>query len=196
MVPYDNPDWEALLKGIVAAPDDDMPRLVAADWLEEHNEVERAEFIRLQCELSQYLQLDRKRFLLLRWRETELLNSPTAGQLWAWEACPHIVTMAFQGSGGLSGLEIRWADRVRFERGFPVRLVCPAEEWYHHGQLVVPRQPLREVRLLHCDETTLEFWWPMLETLKYVPIIDIDSRRNSFLTWLRTHLPNSTIHRG
>jgi uncharacterized protein (TIGR02996 family) len=50
--PYDHPDWLALVAAIRATPDDDLPRLVAADWLEEHGEPERAEFIRLQCELE------------------------------------------------------------------------------------------------------------------------------------------------
>ena len=42
----------ALLRAVVAAPDDDVPRLVAADWLDEHGEAERAEFIRVQVELA------------------------------------------------------------------------------------------------------------------------------------------------
>ena len=43
---------EALFRAILAAPDDDAPRLIFADWLEEHNEPERAEFIRTQCALA------------------------------------------------------------------------------------------------------------------------------------------------
>jgi uncharacterized protein (TIGR02996 family) len=42
---------EPFLRAIFDAPDDDTPRLVYADWLEENGEVERAAFIRLQCEL-------------------------------------------------------------------------------------------------------------------------------------------------
>ena len=45
-------DADALLRAILANPDDDLPRLVYADWLEEHGESERAEFIRVQCELA------------------------------------------------------------------------------------------------------------------------------------------------
>lgn len=41
-------DRDALLAAIEAAPLDDAPRLILADWLEEHGEYERAEFIRLQ----------------------------------------------------------------------------------------------------------------------------------------------------
>lgn len=39
---------EALIAAVAAAPDDDLPRLVAADWFEENGDPERAEFIRLQ----------------------------------------------------------------------------------------------------------------------------------------------------
>lgn len=45
----------ALLRAIVERFDDDMPRLVYADWLEEHDRWPRAEFIRLQCHLHQAL---------------------------------------------------------------------------------------------------------------------------------------------
>jgi uncharacterized protein (TIGR02996 family) len=39
---------EALLRAICENPDDDTPRLVFADWLDESGEPERAEFIRVQ----------------------------------------------------------------------------------------------------------------------------------------------------
>lgn len=41
---------EALLRAIFEAPKDDLPRLVFADWLDEHREPEWAELIRLQCQ--------------------------------------------------------------------------------------------------------------------------------------------------
>jgi uncharacterized protein (TIGR02996 family) len=42
-----NADHEPFLRAIAAAPDDDLPRLVYADWLDEHGHAGRAEFIRL-----------------------------------------------------------------------------------------------------------------------------------------------------
>ncbi len=45
-------DDRALLDAIRADPSDDGPRLAYADWLEEHGTAQRAEFIRLQCELA------------------------------------------------------------------------------------------------------------------------------------------------
>src|SRR5262245_17450169 len=43
----DNPQ---LLQAILDTPDDDGLRLVYADWLEEHGDASRAEFIRVQVE--------------------------------------------------------------------------------------------------------------------------------------------------
>lgn len=41
-------DGDALLRAILAHPDEDTPRLMYADWLDENGQPERAEFIRLQ----------------------------------------------------------------------------------------------------------------------------------------------------
>lgn len=45
-------DQAALLRTILDSPDDDAPRRVYSDWLQEHGELDRAEFIRVQCELA------------------------------------------------------------------------------------------------------------------------------------------------
>ena len=45
-------EGEALLLDIIEHPDDDTPRLVYADWLDEHGDPNRAEFIRVQCRLA------------------------------------------------------------------------------------------------------------------------------------------------
>ncbi|VTR96727.1 Repeat-companion domain protein OS=Isosphaera pallida (strain ATCC 43644 / DSM 9630 / IS1B) GN=Isop_0391 PE=4 SV=1 [Gemmata massiliana] len=45
-------DETALLAAIYANPDEDTPRLVYADWLDEHGDPARAEFIRVQIELA------------------------------------------------------------------------------------------------------------------------------------------------
>jgi uncharacterized protein (TIGR02996 family) len=42
----------ALLRAIHDEPDDDAPRLVYADWLEEHGDPDRAQFIRIQCRIA------------------------------------------------------------------------------------------------------------------------------------------------
>ncbi len=45
-------DRDALFRAVCESPDDDTPRLVFADWLEENGDLERAEFIRLQVRLA------------------------------------------------------------------------------------------------------------------------------------------------
>ena len=44
---------QALLSTIVADPDNDRPRMVYADWLEEHGEPDRAELVGLLVRLGQ-----------------------------------------------------------------------------------------------------------------------------------------------
>jgi uncharacterized protein (TIGR02996 family) len=61
----------ALLKAICASPDEDTPRLVYADWLDEHGDHPRAEFIRVQIELVRIEGDDPRRPALAR-REREL----------------------------------------------------------------------------------------------------------------------------
>ena len=47
-------EQDALLAAILAHPAEDTPRLMYADWLDEHGEHARAEFIRVQCGLARY----------------------------------------------------------------------------------------------------------------------------------------------
>jgi uncharacterized protein (TIGR02996 family) len=47
-------EQDALLEAVFAAPADDTPRLVYADWLDEHGEPEYAAFIRAQVELARH----------------------------------------------------------------------------------------------------------------------------------------------
>jgi uncharacterized protein (TIGR02996 family) len=42
-------DHHAFMQAILANPDEDAPRLIYADWLEEQGNYDRAEFIRVQC---------------------------------------------------------------------------------------------------------------------------------------------------
>ncbi len=48
-----NDEMSAFLRACQDAPEDDAPRLIFADYLEENGHSERAAFIRLQCEIAQ-----------------------------------------------------------------------------------------------------------------------------------------------
>jgi uncharacterized protein (TIGR02996 family) len=65
---------DAFLANILEHPDDDAPRLVFADWLEEHGQSARAEFIRVQIELAGGpIEAHRRSFL--KRREKDLLQA-------------------------------------------------------------------------------------------------------------------------
>ena len=63
----------AFVQAITENPEDDSPRLVYADWLDEHGQPERAEFIRVQCQLARVATGDPRRSRLEA-REQELLS--------------------------------------------------------------------------------------------------------------------------
>ena len=75
---------QALLQDVCEHPDDDAPRLIYADWLDDHGgiaEQARAEFIRVQCELDR-LPEDDPRWAALQKRERQLLRAHRP----AWES--------------------------------------------------------------------------------------------------------------
>jgi uncharacterized protein (TIGR02996 family) len=80
---------EAFLQAIVENPDDDGPRLIFADWLEERGDP-RAEFIRVQCALAD-TRPDNSRRAELKQRERALLRQhqeqwiqPLRGLITGW----------------------------------------------------------------------------------------------------------------
>src|SRR5262245_3603199 len=84
-------DHAGFLRAIREEPDDDTPRLIYADWLEENGDPDRAEFIRTQIELEELpeenplhrSQQSRVRQLLTRHRSAWL--GPLEGQLEDWQ---------------------------------------------------------------------------------------------------------------
>src|ERR1700730_13336657 len=72
---------DAFLQAIIESPDD-TPRLVYADWLEDHRQPERAELIRVQCELEPVrFEIDRPRVQELFDQEGKLLHLHREGWL-------------------------------------------------------------------------------------------------------------------
>jgi uncharacterized protein (TIGR02996 family) len=62
-------DEQALLAAVLARPDDDTPRLVYADFLDDHGDSDRAAFIRLQVEAARGPLPPRKRTAMARLEE-------------------------------------------------------------------------------------------------------------------------------
>jgi len=61
-----------LLQACVETPDDGTPHLILADWLDDHGQGERAELVRVQCRLADWVPEITEREELLA-RQTELL---------------------------------------------------------------------------------------------------------------------------
>lgn len=123
-----------LLAAVIAHPDDDVPRLVLADWLDEHGESERAEFIRVQIELNscQYTVND-PRWQYLRSRQQVLLHQHRR----------HWMAPFYMKDGPLH-------DRVihaEFVRGFIEIVWMAASTFVQRGELLMDWTTLRELRV-------------------------------------------------
>jgi uncharacterized protein (TIGR02996 family) len=116
---------DGFLQAVVEDPDDDAPRLVYADWLEERGEP-RGEFIRTDCALAR-LPADDPRRPPLEERRRLLL----AEHRDAW-------------LGPLRGLAYGWT----FRRGFVEEVTVDARHFPKHADTFFAA-PLRLVRLLH-----------------------------------------------
>jgi uncharacterized protein (TIGR02996 family) len=105
---------EALLRAVCENPDDDTPRLVFADWLQEHGDEARAEFIRVQCEAARLAaDSDRLDGLVRRAGELqELFGTQWLGELPAPDP-EHIDWVRYPR---------HWLDGEPFDRGFACRL--------------------------------------------------------------------------
>jgi uncharacterized protein (TIGR02996 family) len=123
---------DAFLQAILEDPDDDVPRLAYADWLEENGgeaDRERAEFIRLQYELARLAEEDR--LPELEERQQALLRRYRA----AW-------------SRRLSRLRI---DDSSFRRGFVEEVGIPARTFLMRAEDLFRRAPVRHVRFEEVD---------------------------------------------
>ncbi len=97
---------EALSKAILANPDDDLPRLVYADWLEENGKADTAAFIRVQCELTRLPMWDPL------WIRCHLLDK-------SW-----LTGRNKSPSTPVAPPGFRWSGD-RYRRGFPCRVRVP-----------------------------------------------------------------------
>jgi uncharacterized protein (TIGR02996 family) len=185
-----HPDWPAFVSAIVAEPSDDIPRLVAADFLEENGDPDRGMFIRVQVELGRLAAAGlygTPQAVELRRREHAFLGPKAVFRhLWAAEDCPELVRAAGGGRVHFEG-----AERLAWRRGFVDAVACPADEWLRHGAAVRARNPVRAVELDGCDRITRDAWYAGLPALRGLEHLVCDFAHVNDLEWLRGWLPGT-----
>ena len=146
------PEHRAFLNAILERPDDDLPRLVYADYLDESGDPERAEFIRVQIELANSSDED-PRFAALTRRQNELQKR-----------------------------RVEWRLPIRgiqhFHRGF-VESIAVTADWLIHSPIEILRAaPIRELRVINADNFVVDLAQvPGLDRIQ-----TLDLRNNSFGT--------------
>jgi uncharacterized protein (TIGR02996 family) len=194
----DHPEYAALLRAICAEPDDDTPRLVCADWLEEHGDADRAAFIRIQVELARLEAAGQGKSLeadTLRKKERAYLGPYSVKPgFWAAEACPELVRV-IPGERGkpLESMRVEGAEQVTFRRGFVESVLCPAVDWIRHGPAVRGRQPVRRVALTYCDQLTRDHWYTMLPALRGLRVLCLTDCDREMISWVRSKLPGVLV---
>jgi uncharacterized protein (TIGR02996 family) len=151
-----SPDETALLAAVLAAPDDDAPRLVFADWLEENGEAERAELIRCQIELTKPPHCGHSRenasvdhFAAkgckrcdLRLRERRILESHNF-----FSIGPLCITACVSpSSDNQYSVDQSEATGIT-DRGFLRSIHIEAKDWFEHADALTAAHPLCEVTL-------------------------------------------------
>src|SRR5687768_9512224 len=118
-----HPEADAFLDAIFDHPDDDTPRLVYADWLQEHGQENYAQFIRLQCAAAREKPWSDAANRLWEeigrvWNRLDEEWWPATRDTWGW----------IYGKGLL-------LDAVHFERGFllSTMAVSPARLASYHN---------------------------------------------------------------
>src|SRR5262245_22036841 len=129
-------DDDPFLRAVFERPDDDHPRLVFADWLEERGDP-RGEFIRAQCELARLADDDPRRPALLH--RTDRLYQDHGDD---WKA-PVSAVLGAPASG--------W-----FRRGFLESLFVPADIVIDRAEALWAAAPLRELAISELAARTRE----------------------------------------
>lgn len=187
-----HPDWLALRATIAAHPSDDTPRLVAADWLDEHGAPARAELVRAQVAVARMYASGMALSPELR-EHLSVVNqligprSPLRSR-WALEECPELVRTLVVGNRE----EVRGADRLEWRRGFIEKVTCPAADWLRVGTAVRARNPIRDVHLEAWAHVTAEQWVEGLDALRGLEELTVPTNGHLF-DWLRDALPGTRL---
>jgi uncharacterized protein (TIGR02996 family) len=122
-------DRDGLLRDVIARADEDTPRLILADWYDEHDDPERAEFIRLQIQRSHLDNLDPE-----AWRLNDRIGRLSGKHQERWMAeLPRLEGIRLGG----------------FERGLPAwAKPAPPSAWPRHEEAVFAAAPINRLEVL------------------------------------------------
>lgn len=184
-----------MLDYIVANIDDDTPRLVYADWLEENGRADRAEFVRVQVERARLPAWDVAQ-VRLGLREADLLRRH--GEEWLAEL-PAVEGARWEGFRRGVVAEVSFASFEAMRKSaHACRAVAPVEavtvRWPRRregGRAVKPIAELRELTLTGTPEDEAFGWVagsPQLATLRRLTARDVWSNLPTLLA--SPHLGN------
>jgi uncharacterized protein (TIGR02996 family) len=168
-------DRQPLLNAILAAPADDGPRLVFADWCDENSAPERGEFIRVQVARARLPEPELKcigplpgfgdhadraggrcgrcskmpglcEYHVLEDREAELLRTFQLAPP-CYRPQETNVHARYAWAGPVANLDDPNHQGWQFIRGFVESITCPAADWLQHADAITAEHPVREVML-------------------------------------------------
>jgi len=125
---------EAFLQDTLEHPDDDTPRLIYADWLDEHGDPDRAEFIRLQIGAVKLPSGSRRR-VARHERQRQLLHKHEQ----RWTAPLHGIV-----------------QRARFVRGFVEQVFVIADGFLPRAEELFRLAPIRHLIVTEVGTTWAE----------------------------------------
>src|SRR5262249_52100640 len=136
---------DGFLRSIIEELDDDTPRLVYADWLDDHDDPARAELIRVQCSLARMADEDPRRHDLRR-REQELLRQHGRPWVEGWAGLVHAWVYR---RGCIEGVQMRRessrAEILAVLRKAPIRHIRDLSQLCDLGGVVAVLPELRRL---------------------------------------------------
>jgi uncharacterized protein (TIGR02996 family) len=202
------PHHDAFVQAIIENPDDDTPRLVYADWLAEHGDAARAEFIRVQIALAALDRHDpdaqplfrRQGELWQQHRENWLAELPELPEGIAWGEFRRgfIDEVRASSAEGLRGLAERILAAVPLRR---LALVCWNAKDSLAGSPLL--RPVRELNLLRnhhiwpgppADTELLGavLAWPEMEHLTHLELRSLELTPDALAPLVRAELLDLT----
>lgn len=138
--PWDNEGLQrvGLMKDILKNRDEDTPRLVFADWLQDHGERERGEFLLLQCQMA-YTPEEDPAYPRLRLRERQLWHNHK--EAWA---------RPFQ----------QFRCKTFFRRGFVDEISIHARDIIRYGEKLRSMAPIRRIAV----EGVVKYLQPLVQS--------------------------------